>query len=137
MSGPSEGPATPPVLVHKTLVYRICRTALWMYLGLRHGMRCEGLRNIPTEGGALIVSNHQSVLDIPLLAASTGRHVCFVARKSLADSALLGFIMRQCGAVLIDRGAGDRAAMRQMVEHLRRGDSWRSFPRARAPWTAG
>lgn len=128
MSGPSEGSATPPVLVHKTLVYRICRTAVWLYLGLRHGMRCEGVRNIPTEGGALIVSNHQSVLDIPLLAASTGRHICFVARKSLADSALLDFIMRQCGAVLIDRGAGDRGAMRQMVEHLRRGDLVAIFP---------
>jgi len=128
MSGPKEDSENPPVLVRKTLVYRICRTAVRLYLGLRHGMRCEGVEHIPEQGGALIVANHQSVLDIPLLAASTGRHICFVARKSLADSALLGFIMRQCGAVLIDRGAGDRAAMRQMVEHLRRGDLVAIFP---------
>lgn len=116
------------LFTHKTLVYRICRRGMLIYLTLRNRMVVEGREHIPAEGGALIVANHQSVLDIPLLAASTQRHIAFVARKSLADSKLLGFIMRQCGAVLIERGAGDRAAMREMVEHLKRGDLVAIFP---------
>lgn len=126
--GRSATVAGPQVLVRKTLVYRICRTVVGLYLRLRHRMVVEGLEHLPSQGGALIVANHQSVLDIPLIAASTPRHVSFVARKSLADSRLLGFIMRECGAVLIERGAGDRGAMRAMVEHLRRGDLVTIFP---------
>ena len=116
------------VLLRKTLVYRACRASVWTYLHLRHRMRVEGLEHLPRQGGALIVANHQSFLDIPLLAAATSRHISFVARKSLADSALLGFIMRQCGAVLIQRGAPDRAALREMQEHLQGGDLLAIFP---------
>jgi 1-acyl-sn-glycerol-3-phosphate acyltransferase len=126
--GATSGVGKARVLTHKTLVYRICRTAVRLYLRLRHRMLVEGLECLPTDAGALIVANHQSVLDIPLIAASTPRHVAFVARKSLANSRLLGFVMRECGAVLIDRGAGDRGAMRVMVEHLRRGDLVTIFP---------
>jgi 1-acyl-sn-glycerol-3-phosphate acyltransferase len=124
---PGRGQA-PPIYVHKTLVYRLCRTGVRLYLGLRHRMRVEGLEHIVSEGGALVVANHQSVLDIPLLAAATPRHVSFVARKSLANSRVLGFIMRQCGAVLIERGVGDRGALREMIEHLERGDLVAIFP---------
>lgn len=121
-------PAAAPVFVHKTLVYRLCRGAVWLYLHLRHRMRAEGLEHLPAEGGALLVANHQSFLDIPLIAASTRRHVCFVARRSLAETAWLGFVMRQCGAVLIDRGSADRAALREIGEHLERGDLVAMFP---------
>jgi len=114
-------PAARP-LVRKTLVYRLIRNACVLYLALRHRMRVEGRRHVPEEGGALIVANHQSYLDIPLIAASLDRHVCFVARRSLADSKVLAFVMRQCGAVLIDRGSADRVALREIADHLAAGD---------------
>lgn len=114
-------PAAAPVM-RKTLVYRLIRAACLLYLTLRHGMEVEGREHVPAEGGALVVANHQSYLDIPLIAASLDRHVCFVARRSLADSKLLAFIMRQCGAVLIDRGSTDRVALREIAEHLGAGD---------------
>jgi 1-acyl-sn-glycerol-3-phosphate acyltransferase len=111
-----------------TATYRICRAVSQLILKVRYRMQVQGLENIPKNGPALIVANHQSYFDIPLIAASTKRHVCFVARSTLAHSNLLGFIMRECGAVLIDRGKGDRAAMRSMVEHLNRGDVVAIFP---------
>ena len=112
----------------KTATYHICRFLSRLILGLRYRMTVEQIDNLPSEGGALLVANHQSFLDIPLIAAASPRHVCFVARSTLAHSAFLGFIMRECGAVLIERGKGDRAAMRAMVEHLNRGDIVTIFP---------
>jgi 1-acyl-sn-glycerol-3-phosphate acyltransferase len=116
------------VLVRKTLVYRTVSNSLSLYLHLRHGLEVEGSEHLPREGGALIVANHQSFLDIPMLAAATGRHVSFVARRSLADSFFLGFVMRQCGAVLIERGKADRGALREMQMHLEGGDLLAIFP---------
>ncbi len=112
----------------KTATYHLCRGLSRLILGLRYRMAVKGIENLPEEGPALIVANHQSFFDIPLLAASTKRHVCFVARSTLAHSTILEFIMRECGAVLIERGKGDRAAMRTMVEHLNRGDVVAIFP---------
>jgi 1-acyl-sn-glycerol-3-phosphate acyltransferase len=109
-------------LTRKTAVYRLIRLTCILYLELRHRMRVEGREHLPATGGVLVVANHQSFLDIPILAAVIGRHVCFVARSSLAASPLLAFIMRQCGAVLIDRGGGDRGAMREIGAHLTAGD---------------
>ncbi|HED65789.1 MAG TPA: 1-acyl-sn-glycerol-3-phosphate acyltransferase, partial [Planctomycetes bacterium] len=83
----------------------------------------EGREHLPADGGYLLVSNHQSFLDIPIVAAALpDRHVCFVARESLARSRPLAWLMRRSGAILIRRGASDRRALSEMVEHLRAGD---------------
>ncbi len=117
------------VVAHSTPVYRATRVGLWLYMKLRHGMRVEGLENLPKSGGAVLVLNHQSFLDIPLVAAATSRHVSFVARKSLEESKALSYVMRESGVVLIQRGeVADRGALREMQAHLAAGDLLAMFP---------
>ena len=118
----------PRIFTEKTATYHLCREASRLYLVLRHRRRVEGREHVPARGGALLVANHQSFLDIPLIASATRRHVAFVARRTLAETPWLAFVMRECGAVLIDRGAADRAAMREMVRHLEAGDLVSIFP---------
>ncbi|MCP3914178.1 MAG: (d)CMP kinase [bacterium] len=116
------------VRVERGLTYRFLM--FWVHLGYTWiwRMRAYDTGHVPS-GGVLIVSNHQSYLDIPLIAeALRKRHVGFVARASLAKSRVLGFIMRHCGSVLIDRGRGDHRALRETVAHLRQGDAMTIFP---------
>lgn len=110
-----------------TPAYRTAR-ALSRLTFLPGGRRYEGLENVPAEGGCVIAANHLSFLDIPLVAASLDRHVCFVARDTLARSKPLAWLMRQCGAVLVRRGQADRGALRAMGAHLERGDCLAIFP---------
>ena len=123
-----EGGEELRVLAHATIVYRITQASVWSWLTLVHRMRVEGRALVPKSGGALLVANHASFLDIPLVAASLGRHVSFVARDSLARSRPLGWLMRQCGAVLVRRGAADRRALREIARHLELGDCVAIFP---------
>ena len=104
------------------------RSGLGLYMKLRNRLRVDGREHLPKTGGALIVANHQSYADIPLLAAACPRHLSFLARKSLQRSDALAFIMRECGAVQIERGVNDRAALREMVERLSRGGLMAIFP---------
>ncbi|MFT5284302.1 MAG: 1-acyl-sn-glycerol-3-phosphate acyltransferase [Planctomycetota bacterium] len=90
--------------------------------------RFENRKNLPKTGGIVLAINHQSFLDIPLVTMAARRHVCFVARSSLTQSRIMDFILRRCGAVLVKRGSSDRAALREMVEHLRLGDILAVFP---------
>jgi len=116
------------VLTDKTPVYHVCRVLSWLAFNTLFPSRIWGLEHLPTTGGALIASNHQSFFDIPLLSMTTRRHVSFVARDSLADAKWLAYVMRECGAVLIRRGQQDRQALRDMVAHLEAGDCLSIFP---------
>jgi 1-acyl-sn-glycerol-3-phosphate acyltransferase len=118
-----------PLLTRQTLVYRTgSRASLW-FCKLYCRLRIEGRSNLPREGGAVLASNHQSFLDIPLIGGcAVPRHVAFVARDTLADWAWLAFVMRQSSAVLIRRGTSDRRALRQMADHLEAGDLVAIYP---------
>jgi 1-acyl-sn-glycerol-3-phosphate acyltransferase len=115
-------PSVPKPRVEKTWVYRCVRRSTDLFFRLYFRRRIERAERLPRRGGVLLVANHQSFLDIPFVAMSTDRHVCFVARDTLARSRPLAWLMRQCGAVLVKRGAPDRAALREMVAHLEHGD---------------
>src|SRR4051812_45556993 len=57
----------------------------------------EGLENIPADANRrlVILSNHQSQLDIPVLVASMDRKIGFVAKRELGRIPILGYFMGQ------------------------------------------
>lgn len=112
------------------LVYAVLWCVAWAGFALFFRRRVAGAGSVPA-GPALLVANHSSYLDIPLIGVSLRRHVCFVARDTLADSRLLAWIMRRCGAILIRRNSADRAALDAIVAHLRAGDCVVVFPEGR------
>lgn len=120
--------AEEPILTHKTPVYRACSIGSLLLCKIYFRMRVEGLANIPKEGGAVLASNHQSFLDILIYGGCVPRHVAFVARDTLANWRWLAYVMRECGTVLVKRGSSDRRALRQMADHLERGDMVVIYP---------
>ncbi|MEB3321965.1 MAG: lysophospholipid acyltransferase family protein [Synechococcaceae cyanobacterium] len=83
--------------------------------------RAAGTEGVPGEGALVVVANHGSHLDPPLLAHVLGRPVAFMAKQELFRVPLLGPIIRALGAYPVDRGAGDREAIRTATERLRQG----------------
>ena len=117
-----------PPLCEKTLTYNFLTISLNLIFLVLFRRRIENRAGLPAKGGIVLAINHQSFLDIPLVAMSSKRHICFVARSSLNKSRFMEFILRGCGAVLVKRGTSDRKALRDMVEHLKRGDALAVFP---------
>jgi 1-acyl-sn-glycerol-3-phosphate acyltransferase len=62
----------------------------------------DGMETLP-PGGAVLVSNHQSLVDIPLLLAAFPRPVRFLAKRELGEIPLFGKGMAAAGNLFIDR----------------------------------
>ena len=80
-----------------------------------------GISNLPKTGGVVVVSNHGSHLDPPILGHALGRPVAFMAKYELFNVPILASIISSCGAYPVKRGAGDREALRTASRRLREG----------------
>ena len=76
--------------------------------------RVEGLENLP-PGGAVLVVNHQSIVDIPMLLTAFPRPVGFLAKRELGEIPLFGKAMAAAGNLFIDRD-DPRDAVRMLRE---------------------
>ena len=92
------------------------------------GIKTHGKENIPKEGGFLLCSNHIAVRDVILIGATCPRQIKFVAKKELFSVPILRSIIKALGAVKLDRGGGDVAAIRKSVELIENGDLISIFP---------
>ena len=80
--------------------------------------QAKGISNLPKTGGVVVVSNHGSHLDPPILGHALGRPVAFMAKSELFKVPILSFIISACGAYPVKRGAGDREALRTASNRL-------------------
>ncbi len=84
--------------------------------------RIDGLENIPLDGPLIVVANHGSHIDPPILGHALRRPIAFMAKEELFRIPLIGWIIRQCGAYPVSRGATDREAIRVATNRLK--ESW-------------
>ena len=77
-----------------------------------------GRENIPQKDSFIIVSNHGSLLDPPLLGHAIGRNISFMAKAELFKIPILGFIIRACGAYPVKRGIVDKNTIKTACKKL-------------------
>ena len=80
--------------------------------------RSEGLERLP-PGGAVLVFNHSSYMDVTLLAACLPGAPAFVAKRELAGQLFAGPFLRRLGALFVERF--DTAAERRRCGGARGG----------------
>lgn len=94
-------------------------------------LRVSGAEQLPaTAQGAVIVCNHASYLDAPLLILALREPVSFVAKAELAANPLLRFFLRRLGTQFVDRFDARRGAAdaRRLTELLSTGETLLYFP---------
>ena len=79
----------------------------WIFRAWSRGvLRVLGVRRsvsgTPPEGAFLLVSNHLSYLDVPLLASELG--AVFVSKSEVADWPVAGRLSRSIGTIFVERG---------------------------------
>jgi 1-acyl-sn-glycerol-3-phosphate acyltransferase len=77
-----------------------------------------GRENIPQKNSYIMVSNHGSLLDPPLLGHALGRNISFMAKAELFKIPLLGSIIKACGAYPVKRGIVDKNTIQTACKKL-------------------
>ena len=106
------------------LLWVLCRTLAVSVLGFRLG-RADPL---PSSGGLLVLSSHQSHLDPLLLGLATHRRLSSLARSSLFNFGPFGRVITALDAIPINREASTVQAMKMVINRLRNGAAVIVFP---------
>ncbi len=80
--------------------------------------RIYGAERVPQAGPLVVVSNHASDFDPPILSACVRRPVAYMAKEELFRVPVLGPAIQLYGAYPVKRGAADCSAMRAATTSL-------------------
>jgi len=101
-------------------------TAAFFTLGF--GLRTAGMHHMPLSGPALLVANHQSFLDPPLVGVASRRELVYLARKTLFRNRFFATLIRAYNAVPIDQEGIGKDGIRIILEQLHLGRAVLVFP---------
>ena len=109
-------------------LYRLCIPMQRLMLRLFADWQVNGIENVPPMGALIIIANHQSNFDPPLLSASIPRRVYFLAKSSLFMGHAITWFLNSYGASPVNREGGDIRAYRWVISQLRAGKPVVLFP---------
>jgi 1-acyl-sn-glycerol-3-phosphate acyltransferase len=104
----------------------------WILATFRIRVDVDGVENVPTRAPVILMSNHQSLVDIAAIVSTLPRSVVwrFVAKKELVRIPFFGWALAASGHIIIDRGQREKAvhSLERAAERIRSGVSVIVFP---------
>lgn len=104
----------------KKLIYQAIRLFLLAIFKLFFRIKVNGRENLPKTGGVIMMSNHISAYDPPLLAAIFSRPVRFMAKKELFENPIIRFVLFLADAFPVDRSKNDITAVKKSFIYFKR-----------------
>jgi 1-acyl-sn-glycerol-3-phosphate acyltransferase len=80
------------------------------------------------SGPAIIAMNHQSYLDPPLAGTACDRAIYFLARRTLMNVPVLGWLLPKLNVIPVDQEGVDRSAIKALIRVLKAGNAALVFP---------
>lgn len=80
------------------------------------------------SGPVILAMNHQSYLDPPLAGITCDRAIYFLARRTLLDVPLLGWLLPKLNVIPVNQENIDRSALKALIRVLKAGNAALIFP---------
>ena len=108
--------------------YRFTWTLAWIVAKVLFRVRIVHKDRLPVDCPFVLAPIHRSYLDTPVGGMVTARPLRFLAKESIWNSRLGGWLVALWGGFPVERGSADRAALRTCQKMLERGESIVMFP---------
>lgn len=112
----------------KRLWYDFLRIVCRLFFLVVYRIRCEGRQYIPREGGALVLSNHQSHFDPVLVGLACDRRLNYLARQTLFGFPPFRWLINSLDAIPIDREGLGLNGLKETLRRIKRGEMVLMFP---------
>jgi len=96
-------------------------------VGLKYKLEVNGVKNIPSSGGVLLLGNHISWIDWAVILMSVPREVKFVMEKSIYNKWYLQWLLKIFKAIPIS-GTSSKSTMKEISKQLDEGNIVVLFP---------
>jgi 1-acyl-sn-glycerol-3-phosphate acyltransferase len=106
------------------LGYHFSRLAGRLFFRFRVVHRERMIQN----GGVILAMNHQSYLDPPLAGTTCDRAIYFLARRTLLDAPVLGWLLPKLNVIPVNQEGVDRGAIKAFIRLLKAGNGVLVFP---------
>src|SRR5204862_3254574 len=80
------------------------------------------------HGPVILASNHQSYLDPPLVGSISDRAIFFLAKKTLLQGPVFGWLLPKLNVIPDDQEGSDRIALKALIRILKAGEGTLIFP---------
>jgi 1-acyl-sn-glycerol-3-phosphate acyltransferase len=98
----------------------VSQLAFKVYCPLKYKIVVEGRENIPPEAAFIVVSNHQSYGDIPLICHTFGGNHAFIAKQELFSMPFLGLWLKLTGTISVNRNKPESSVVKKAKEAILR-----------------
>lgn len=109
-------------------LYGFCKPIALAIMKVLFRVKARGAEHVPASGPVLLVANHSSVLDPPLIGGVTPRQLTFLAKAELFRVPGFGAFLRRLGAQPLRREGADPSALRTAQRVLQQGGALLVFP---------
>ena len=100
---------------------------LKLIVGVKYDLEVQGVKNIPTSGGVLLLGNHVSWIDWAVILMSSPREVKFVMHKPIYDKWYLTWLFKIFKAIPISN-ASSKSTLKTIAKELDEGNMVVLFP---------
>ncbi|MEM8604260.1 MAG: lysophospholipid acyltransferase family protein [Cyanobacteria bacterium P01_H01_bin.121] len=111
---PRDREPLPSLLLYHLFKWTVVSPILHVYF---RG-RIYGAEHVPQQGPVVVVSNHASDFDPPILSCCVRRPVAYMAKAELFQVPVFKQAISLYGAYPVKRGASDRQALKSAIAYL-------------------
>lgn len=112
-------------------VIKLPQTLILLFLkvvvGLKYKLEVNGIKNIPSQGGVLLLGNHVSWIDWAVILMSSPREVKFVMHKPIYEKWYLNWILKTFNAIPIS-SSSSKSTIKKIAQELDDGNVVVLFP---------
>lgn len=118
------------------MFYKLVIIIFRFYFFFLLNIKVKGNENIPSEEGAILVANHPSLIDGPLLAAVTRRKLFTYAKKEVFNTRIKRSFLKRLGGIPVQSEKSNRELLTKTKDILKSRKLILIFPEGKANFSS-